>query len=115
MRLRNKCKHLKIQTADGTITPVISFFYANPCQQFNEDDFMFTNGVAMDPWTHQVLGVHIIRCTYATEALDSVEILSNIEDRDTTIECVGSSLAGFYEQMVERLKIPNSNTIRDLE
>ena len=114
MRLRNKSTHVKIQTADGTITPTLSLFYKNPCQHFNEHDFIFINEIAMDPWTHQVLASpnhpHTLRCVLTRGRVDAMEILSNIEHRDSIIECVGSTLAGLFEQMVEKLKIPNVPT-----
>jgi len=71
----------------------------------------------MDPWTHKVLASpnhpHTLRCVLTGprgERVDAMEILSNIEHRDSIIECVGSTLAGLFEQMVEKLKIPNVPT-----
>ena len=114
MRLRNKCTRIKIQTADGTITPVMSLFYANPCKYFKEDAFIFTAGVVMDPWTHQVLAASpppiTLHCVYGegeNPGVTAVEIMTNAENRDHIIECVGSTLVGFHEQMAQRLQIPN--------
>lgn len=112
MRLRNKSNNVKIQTADGTITPVLSLFHVNPCHHFNESDFIFMNEIAMGPLTHQVLASpshpHTLRCVLTGERVDAMEILSNVEHRDNIIECVGSALAGLFEQMIEDLKIPSS-------
>ena len=101
--MRNKSAALKIQTQDGAHVLVFSLFYENPCIQFKEEDFTFFDTVAVDPWTRHTLANHRIRFEYTEtphgSRIREVVVLSDVEERDETIETIVSTLATFHAKM----------------